>query len=202
MLTRSPFQEPGPGFGRGGDDGADGNALLSVMGERAKIEGKFEITHSLHVECEIGGELEVGGRLVIGERGVVRADVRTVDALVMGTYEGSMVASGDVEIAATGRVLGNVETDSLVIEKGGFFNGTVAKLERSARADLAEKKDASPASVGASSGEAEEPDEEVVVGQAAARDVAGARVGRERPRTYASRTEFLRSGAESAVRSD
>jgi cytoskeletal protein CcmA (bactofilin family) len=38
------------------------------------------------------------------------------------------VASGDVEIAATGRVTGNIETDSLVIAKGGFFNGSVVKI--------------------------------------------------------------------------
>jgi len=37
------------------------------------------------------------------------------------------VATGNVEITATGRVNGNIETDSLVISKGGFFNGNVVK---------------------------------------------------------------------------
>jgi cytoskeletal protein CcmA (bactofilin family) len=45
----------------------------------------------------------------------------------MGVYEGNMVATGNVEIAETGRVTGNIETDSLVISKGGFFNGNVIK---------------------------------------------------------------------------
>src|SRR5688500_16588976 len=79
--------------------------LLTVTGDSAKIEGKFTIADSLQIECEIGGELEVGGRLVIGQRGVVRANVRTVDALIMGTYEGNMIATGNVEIATSGRVL-------------------------------------------------------------------------------------------------
>jgi cytoskeletal protein CcmA (bactofilin family) len=39
-----------------------------------------------------------------------------------------MVATGDVEIAETGRVSGNIQTDSLVISKGGFFNGNVTKI--------------------------------------------------------------------------
>ena len=69
----------------------------------------------------------VGGKLVIGEKGVVNANVQTVDAIVMGVYEGNMVATGNVEIAETGRVTGNIETDSLVISKGGFFNGNVVK---------------------------------------------------------------------------
>ncbi len=62
---------------------------------------------------------------MIGEKGVVRADVHTADALIMGRYEGNMVATGNVEITSTGRVAGNIETDSLVISKGGFFNGNV-----------------------------------------------------------------------------
>jgi cytoskeletal protein CcmA (bactofilin family) len=54
--------------------------------------------------------------------------VRTVDAVIKGRYDGNMVATGNVEITATGRVSGNIETDSLVISQGGFFNGNVAKI--------------------------------------------------------------------------
>lgn len=94
----------------------------------ARMEGKFQITDSIQIECEVGGELAVGGRLVIGERGVVHADVQTVDAIIMGHYEGNMIATGNVEIAETGRVTGNITTDSLVISKGGFFNGNITKM--------------------------------------------------------------------------
>src|SRR5712691_12349308 len=84
--------------------------LLTVVGDHARMEGKFEIADSLQIECEVGGELNVGGKLVIGAKGVVNADVRTVDAIILGQYEGNMVASGNVEITATGRVKGNIET--------------------------------------------------------------------------------------------
>ena len=106
---------------------ANTGPLLTIVGASAKLEGKFEITNSIQIECEVGGELSVGGKLVIGEKGVVSANVQTVDAVIMGVYEGNMVATGNVEIAETGRVTGNIETDSLVISKGGFFNGNVVK---------------------------------------------------------------------------
>ena len=102
--------------------------LLTIIGETAKIEGKFEIADSIQIECEVGGEIRVGGKLVIGEKGVVNANVETVDAIIMGLYDGNMTATGNVEIAATGRVSGNIKTDSLVISKGGFFNGNVTKI--------------------------------------------------------------------------
>jgi len=111
--------------------GGQGNHLLTVMGDSARLEGKFTIGDSIQIECEVVGEIKVEGRLVIGDRGVVRADVETVDALIRGQYEGKMVATGNVEITSTGRVSGNLETDSLVISKGALFNGTVSKMRHS-----------------------------------------------------------------------
>ena len=102
--------------------------LFTVVGSDARLEGTFDVADSIQIECEVGGQLKVGGKLVIGERGCVRADVQTVDAIIYGQYEGNMVATGSVEITPTGRVVGNVETHSLVISKGGLFNGHVAKL--------------------------------------------------------------------------
>jgi cytoskeletal protein CcmA (bactofilin family) len=102
--------------------------LLTVVGDNARMEGKFDITDSIQIECEVLGEVNVGGKLVIGEKGVVNANVQTVDAIIMGHYEGNMIATGDVEITETGRVSGNIKTDSLVISKGGFFNGNVTKI--------------------------------------------------------------------------
>jgi cytoskeletal protein CcmA (bactofilin family) len=133
MLGRKVPDKPGvvaaplpvPDNGQGSSQ----MTLLTIIGDTAKIEGKFDIADSIQIECEVGGELNVGGKLVIGEKGKVNANVQTVDAIIMGHYEGNMVASGNVEITATGRVSGNIHTDSLVISKGGFFNGNVTKIE-------------------------------------------------------------------------
>jgi cytoskeletal protein CcmA (bactofilin family) len=129
MFGRTNAQRSGSQQKGGNGQPATPITLLTIVGDHARMEGKFEIADSIQVECEVGGELNVGGKLVIGEKGVVNADVRTVDAIIMGQYDGNMVATGNVEITATGRVSGNIETDSLVISKGGFFNGNVIKIK-------------------------------------------------------------------------
>src|SRR5688572_29644733 len=127
MLGRKEAPKPtAPGLSNG--HASTPVTLLTVVGETAKMEGKFDIADSIQIECEVGGELRVGGKLVIGEKGVVNANVETVDAIILGHYDGNMTATGNVEIAATGRVSGNIKTDSLVISKGGFFNGNVSKI--------------------------------------------------------------------------
>jgi cytoskeletal protein CcmA (bactofilin family) len=112
--------------------------LLTVVGDTAKMEGKFQIADSIQIECEVGGELKVGGTLVIGEKGIVNATVETVNAIILGHYDGSLTATGNVEVAPTGRVSGNIKTDSLVISKGASFRGNVEKIN-------AEKIDDGPA---------------------------------------------------------
>ncbi len=127
--TNSPAPKQDSSELQGNGNQSSLSALLTVMGGDARLEGKFDITDSIEIECKVGGELKVGGKLVIGARGSVHADVRTVDAIIHGEYEGNMVATGSVEISPSGRVDGNVETNSLVISKGGFFNGNVVKLK-------------------------------------------------------------------------
>jgi cytoskeletal protein CcmA (bactofilin family) len=115
----------------------DGKHLLAVVGSTASLTGKFEISDSIEIECAIAGELKVGGKLVIGQNGVVNADVETRDAVIKGRYSGNLIVRGDCEIAATGHVNGNIETDSLVVAKGGFFNGNVIKSSAGREAETA-----------------------------------------------------------------
>ena len=105
--------------------------ILTVMGKDAKLEGKIETEGSIQIECEVSGELKVRRKLVICQSGSVRADVQAADVTIHGEYEGNMVATGSVEITPTGRVDGNIETNSIIISKGGMFNGNVAKLKES-----------------------------------------------------------------------
>ncbi len=111
--------------------GNNSTHLFTVVGNDARLEGSFDVADSIQIECEVGGRMKVGKKLVIGEKGCVRADVQTVDVIIYGQYEGNMVATGSVEISPTGRVFGNIETHSLVISKGGLFNGHMAKLTES-----------------------------------------------------------------------
>jgi len=114
------------------DDSNNGNldsrTLLTITGESAKIEGDFVITDSIEIDCEVNGKLEVDGRLIIRRDGYVNADVKTIDAEIIGKYEGNMEASGNVEIKETGIIDGNLKTDSLIINMGGIFSGNVTRM--------------------------------------------------------------------------
>jgi cytoskeletal protein CcmA (bactofilin family) len=95
--------------------------LLTISGNSAKVEGKLKVSDSIEIDCDVKGQLEVEGKIIIQKDGHVNADVKTIDAEIIGRYDGNMEASGNVEIKETGIVKGNVKTPSLKINKGGIF---------------------------------------------------------------------------------
>lgn len=102
--------------------------LLTVIGDSAILDGKFKISQSIEIDCKLRGKLSVDGKLTIQKNGFVNADVKTIEAEIIGKYEGNMKATGNVEIKETGIAVGNIETDSLIINKGGVFNGNVIRI--------------------------------------------------------------------------
>jgi cytoskeletal protein CcmA (bactofilin family) len=105
-------------------------SLMSINGSYASIEGNFEISESIDVDCEIKGSMTIDGRITILKEGYVNADIKTRDAEILGKYEGTLEASGIVEIKETGLVNGSIKTDSLIINQGGIFSGNVERITK------------------------------------------------------------------------
>jgi cytoskeletal protein CcmA (bactofilin family) len=106
----------------------DERTLLKILGDSAVLDGKFKISQAIDIDCELKGKLTVDGKLTILQNGRVNADVKTIEAEIIGKYEGNMEATGNVEIKETGIVIGNVKTDSLIINQGGVFSGNVSRM--------------------------------------------------------------------------
>ncbi|MBE3128098.1 MAG: polymer-forming cytoskeletal protein [Actinobacteria bacterium] len=106
----------------------ESRTLLTIVGNKARIEGKLDVSQSIEIGCEVVGEVIVNGQMVIQKEGVVSADVTTIDARIIGRFEGNMKGTGKVEITETGVVDGNIKTDSLIINEGGIFSGKVTRI--------------------------------------------------------------------------
>ena len=106
----------------------ESRTLLTIVGDSAVLDGKFKISNSIEIDCDLKGKLTVDGKITIRQNGFVSADVKTEEAVIIGRYVGDMEASGNVIIMETGIATGNIKTDSLVINKGGVFNGNITRM--------------------------------------------------------------------------
>jgi cytoskeletal protein CcmA (bactofilin family) len=102
-----------------------------------EVSGRLVIGRPVRVEGEVRGEIESASTVVVAEGGSVEAPIRARTVEIHGAVVGDVVASREVVIHAGGRLHGDVETPSLVIERGAFFNGRTRmyRPERGPRLD-------------------------------------------------------------------
>jgi cytoskeletal protein CcmA (bactofilin family) len=111
------------------------------LGPDAEVTGKLSFETATRIEGKLRGEIHASDLLVVGTQAVVHATVQAVKLVVLGEVRGQVQGASRVEICTGGRVFGDVETKSLVVQEGATFEG---------RSRMGEKKDAAPATPPAS----------------------------------------------------
>lgn len=98
--------------------------ITTILGKGSEFEGKLNFEGTLRIEGVYSGEIISDSVLVVGEGAKVNAEVDIGTIIVNGQVTGNIRAKQGVEIRGSGRVVGNIETPSLYIEKGVVFDGT------------------------------------------------------------------------------
>jgi len=93
------------------------------LGPDAQVTGKLVFSVPTRIEGKLKGELRATDLVVIGAQAVVHANVYVEKLVVLGEIRGHVTGVSRVEIAAGGRVFGEIETRTLVVREGGTFEG-------------------------------------------------------------------------------
>lgn len=104
----------------------NGNGWQDVrvsLGPDAEVTGKLSFATPTRIEGKLKGEVRATDLLVIGPQAVVQANVQASKLVVLGEVRGQVQGATRVEICAGGRLVGDVETQSLVVQEGAFFEG-------------------------------------------------------------------------------
>jgi len=102
---------------------AGNQGLNGILDAGSHMNGELRFENEFRIQGKLTGSVVSEGKLVVGEGGDVEGDVRVRQAIVVGTVRGTLRATERVEIAASGKVLADLHTPSLVIEEGAYFEG-------------------------------------------------------------------------------
>jgi len=97
--------------------------INTLLGRGSTFEGKLTFEGTVRIDGNFKGEIFTDGILVIGEGAEVQAEVDVATVIIEGNVRGNVRAKQLVEIHAPGRVVGNLVTPSLFIDKGVVFEG-------------------------------------------------------------------------------
>lgn len=100
--------------------------LNGFLDAGSHIQGELHFEDTFRVDGKLTGKAVSGGDLVVGERGEVEGTLEVGQAIISGSVRGTVKATRRVEVTAGGRLEADIETPSLVIEDGGFFEGRCA----------------------------------------------------------------------------
>ena len=95
----------------------------TLIDEGSEIEGKFNFNGTVMVNGKLRGEIVANDSLVVGDKGVVNATIRAGAVQILGEVVGDVHATERVELCATSRVYGDVNSPIVVIEEGALFQG-------------------------------------------------------------------------------
>jgi cytoskeletal protein CcmA (bactofilin family) len=97
--------------------------VTTLLGKGSEFEGKLSFEGTVRVDGKLTGEIFTDDVLMVGEGAEVNAEVTVGSIVIQGTVRGNITAKRSVEIHSPGKVRGNINTPSLFIEKGVFFDG-------------------------------------------------------------------------------
>lgn len=96
---------------------------LTLIAAGSELEGSLIGTADVRIVGRFKGEVDVSKRVEIAENGYFEGKIKAREVLVKGTVLGSIVCGDLLEIAASGRVDGEVTAPRLVMVDGGFLKG-------------------------------------------------------------------------------
>jgi cytoskeletal protein CcmA (bactofilin family) len=125
MLKRE--DQPAPATAQAASD------LNALLGRGSEFDGKLTFEGTVRIDGKFTGSIITDDVLVVGEGARISAEITCGTLIVHGEVQGDIRAKLGVEFHQPARVRGNVETPSLMIEKGVIFEGQ-CKMENLAAA--------------------------------------------------------------------
>jgi cytoskeletal protein CcmA (bactofilin family) len=99
--------------------------ITALLGRGTEFEGKLHFEGRVRIDGLFKGEIGSEDTLVIGEGADVHAEIDVATVIVRGgVVHGNIRAKTAIEIHAPGKVVGNLHSPSLFIDRGVEFQGS------------------------------------------------------------------------------
>lgn len=98
--------------------------IYNALTAGSKIIGTVVADSDIRIDGRLEGDLECSSKVVIGEAGAIKGNVICQNAEVLGKIEGKMDVRQTLALRATGTIVGEIKTTTLIIEPNAIFNGT------------------------------------------------------------------------------
>ena len=100
--------------------------LGAYLGPGTKISGKLIFDGPTTIDGEVEGEIVAQAGITVGQQAVIKGKISASSILVQGKVMADVQAEKKLEIQPPGSVVGDVNTQSLVIGDGATLEGHIS----------------------------------------------------------------------------
>lgn len=122
-MSSRPMDQGGYRGGYAPQAVEDDQESISVIDQYSNFDGTYNSTRDLRIEGQVKGTIECRGTLHIAQGANVNAKVEAENISVAGELDGEITCRGRLQLMPSGRVRGKINTVTLVIHEGAFYEG-------------------------------------------------------------------------------
>ena len=99
------------------------SSIKAYLGENVVFKGDLSFDGTVRIDGKFEGHVNTNDTLIIGETGDVVAEIVAGTVICKGKVKGAIVAATRVEMHASSKVVGDVQSPSLTMELGAMLDG-------------------------------------------------------------------------------
>ncbi len=104
--------------------------INALLGHGTEFNGKLTFQGTVRIDGSFSGEIHTDDVLIIGEGAEVKAEIQVSTLIIRGgVVHGNIKARDLVEIHAPGKLVGNIVSPQLFIDKGVIFQGQCKMMD-------------------------------------------------------------------------
>ncbi len=102
---------------------SDPRKIDTFIGKDTFLSGTLDAKGTIRIDGEFEGEIMTQSDVIIGAGARVKAQVKGKNVTLGGKLQGNVTAENKLEILNNGELFGDIQTQMLTIEEGGYFYG-------------------------------------------------------------------------------
>lgn len=100
------------------------NKIVTFLGKNTVFDGVLKFEGTIRIDGLFKGRIEAPkGTLVIGEAARLESDIHVFSIIISGEVRGDITADSKIDIHVPGRVFGNIQAPTVVVQEGVVFAG-------------------------------------------------------------------------------
>ena len=121
----------------------------TLVGGSTSVEGTIKTEEPLRIDGKVQGEIISKADVMVGEKGHIAGNVSCQNLMLAGTVQGNIKAAGQLHITLSGRLLGDAQIQSFIVDEQGVFDGKCHMIQAPAdtlmvKSDLGKTDEESP----------------------------------------------------------